>query len=49
MLSVVLLAGSLSVAAAAQPSPVWERDLATAIDQLGDFDYDVRSRASSLV
>ena len=35
--------------AAAQPAPVWERDLRAAIDQLGDFDYDVRTRASSLV
>lgn len=50
MLSVVLLAGGMSAAgAAAQPAPVWERDLRAAIDQLGDFDYDVRTRASSLV
>ena len=49
MLGVVLLAGGLSAAAAAQPEPVWERDPTAAIDQLGDFDYDVRSRASSLV
>ena len=45
MLSVVLLAGGMS----AQPAPVSERDLTAAIDQLGDFDYDVRSRASRLV
>ena len=50
MLSVVLLAGGMSAAGAAvQPAPVWERDLRAAIDQLGDFDYDVRTRASSLV
>ena len=41
MLSVVLLVGGMSAAgAAAQPAPVWERDLRAAIDQLGDFDYD---------
>ena len=34
---------------AAQPAPVSERDLTAAIDQLGDFDYNVRTRASSLV
>ena len=45
MLSVVLLAGGMSVAA----QPVLERDLTAAIDQLGDFDYDVRTRASRLV
>ena len=32
-----------------QPAPVSERDLTAAIDQLSDFDYDVRTRASSLV
>ena len=47
MLSVVLLAGGMS--AAAQPAPVGERDLTAAIDQLSDFDYDVRTRASNLV
>ena len=48
MLSVVLLVGGPS-AAAAQPAPVAERDLRAAVEQLGDFDYDVRTRASSLV
>ena len=48
MLSVVLLAGGMSVVAA-QPAPVSERVLTEAIDQLGDFDYDARSRASRLV
>ena len=47
MLGVLLLAGALS--GAAQPGPVAEGDLRAAIDQLGDFDYDVRTRASSLV
>ena len=49
MLGVVLLAGGLSAAAAVQPEPVWERDLDGAIEQLGNFDYDVRSRASRLI
>ena len=49
MLGVMLFAVGLSAVAAAQPEPVWARDLAAAIDQLGDFDYDVRSRASSLI
>ena len=34
---------------AAQPTPVAAADLREAIDQLGDFDYGVRTRASSLV
>ena len=42
-------AAGLSPRAARQAAPVFERDLTTAIDQLGDFDYDVRTRASSLV
>ncbi len=42
-------AAGLSPQAARQPASVVERDLTTAIDQLGDFDYDVRTRASSLV
>ena len=53
MLSVVLLAGGTSAAGvrprAAQPAPVAEGDLSAAIELLGDFDYDVRTRASSLV
>ena len=48
VLSVVLLAGGVP-AAVAQVTPVAERDLTAAVDQLGDFDYDVRTRASSLV
>ena len=32
-----------------QPVPVLERELTAAIDQLGNFDYDVRTRASRLV
>ena len=47
VLSVMLLAGGLPVAA--QPPPVSEQDLIAAIDQLGDFDYDVRTQASRLV
>ena len=59
--SVVLLAAGVSAvtAAAAQLpprgpghtvlTPVSERDLVAAIDQLGDFDYGVRTRASSLI
>ena len=57
MLSVVLLAVGMSAASEAAPqsderrrsTPVRECDLRAAIDQLGDFDYDVRTRASSLV
>ena len=55
VLSVVVLTGHLSAAglrsphAIGQPSSPSNRDLATAIDQLGDFDYEVRTRASSLV
>ncbi len=49
MLSIVLLAGGMSAAAVAQPTLISQRDLTAAIDQLGDFDYDVRTRASSLV
>ncbi len=44
--SVVLLAAGLS---AAQPGPVDEQELRTAIGRLGDFDYAVRTAASSLV
>ena len=33
----------------ARSTPVSERDLTAAIDQLGDFDYEVRTRASRLV
>ena len=47
MLGAVLLTGGM--ATASQPVPISDGDLATAIDQLGDFDYDVRTRASSLV
>ncbi len=43
---VVLLAGGLS---AAQPRPVDDEQLQAAIGQLGDFDYDTRTAASSLV
>ena len=57
MLSVVLLAVGMSAASEAAPqsderrrgTQVREGDLRAAIDQLGDFDYDVRTRASSLV
>ena len=45
----VVLAGGILVAATAQLPPVSESELATAIDQLGDFDYDIRTRASSLI
>ena len=38
----------LAPRAASQPPPP-DRDLSAAIDQLGDLDYDVRTRASSLV
>jgi HEAT repeat protein len=48
MLAAVLIAAGLS-AAGVQPAPVSEPDLRTAIDQLGDFDHGVRTRASSLV
>ena len=53
MLGMVLLMGAMSAAPAAsmsgQPAPVSERDLTADIDELGDFDYDVRTRASSMV
>ena len=42
---VVLLVATMS----AQSQPVLEGELSTAIDQLGDFDYDVRTRASRLI
>ena len=48
VLNVVLLAGGIP-AAMAQVTPVAEGDLTAAVNQLGDFDYDVRTRASSLL
>ncbi|MEE2791575.1 MAG: HEAT repeat domain-containing protein [Acidobacteriota bacterium] len=39
----------LTETVAAQSFPVSDRELATAINQLGDFDYDVRIRASRLI
>ena len=43
----LLLFGAGSVAA--QPAPVDGQELRTAIDKLGDFDYDTRTAASRLV
>ncbi len=48
LLSAVLLAGAMS-AAGLQPVPVSDDELSTAIGQLGDFDYGVRTGASGLV
>ena len=49
VLGIVLLSGGVTTLAATQPAPVSQRDLTIAIDQLGDFDYEVRTRASSAV
>ena len=50
VLSVALIMGVVTAgAAAAQPVAVSERDLTTAVDQLGDFDYAIRTKASGVV
>ena len=52
MLGVMLLAGGLSAVAAAQPEPVWERDLAAAVSdyyaQLVKITDGANSNRSSL-
>ena len=49
-MTAMLLAAWLAASASAQaPQPASEPDLATAIDQLGKLDYDVRMRASRVV